>query len=997
VRFGVLGPLVMVDATGVEIPVVAGRTRVLLAALVVRANQVVAADELAEIVWDGAPPLAASRTVRRYMTRVRRTVGTEAAERIVTRSPGYACLATEDEVDLLRFEALCDQGGAAVGARAWSRATDLLTDALALWRGAPLQDVTSRVLRDSCVPRLEQLRLQALEWRIQADLHLGRHEHVIPELLALVDEHPLREHAHEQLMLALYRGGRQAEALAAYQNVRRILIAELGVEPAAPLRELHQRILAGDPVATGLRLEPHEGTADGWQTPRQLPTDNAHFTGRTDALRALTALATRAADARNAVVISAIGGTAGIGKTALAVRWSQENTDRFPDGQLYVNLRGFDPAGTPVEAGAAILGFLEALGVPSERMPTTQDARAALYRSRLAGRRLLIVLDNARDAEQVRPLLPGSPGCLVLITSRSQLTGLVALDGAHPLSLDLLSTAEAGDLLARRLGDDRASAEPEAVNELIELCARLPLALNIAAARAIARPGLPLAALARQLRDSSHRLAALDTGDAMGSVRTVFSWSLRDLDIDAARAFRLMGLTPGTDLDRYAAAALAGLPVDRMDNVVELLTRTHLVHTCEQGRRGMHDLLRTYARDLVFTLDGEDERRAALTRLFDHYLYTAATAMDTLFPFERHLRPQLPQPTTTVAPVTDPAAARAWLDAERAGLAAVATMAADQDWPEHATRLSTTLSRYLMGGVYAEAITIHTSARHAAHRSGDSRAEATALNSIVTIDLRQGRYPQAVDFSRHALDLFRRIGDRTGEARVLHNLGLVLKEQGHDDEATTHLHQALHLFHELDNRAGQAKAISNLSSIALDQGRYQEAIDQNQHALDLFRELGDRTGESHTLIRLGELTSWQGRHAEAADHLRQALALSRGTHDRSGEAHSMDSLGLVHRRQGRHEQALDYHQRALGLFRELGSRIGEAQTLTNLGELAVRRHRYQEATSRYQLALDICREIGHPSGEAAARNGLNEVALAADPTQTRPAAAHALDGDIADP
>ncbi|WP_170155905.1 AfsR/SARP family transcriptional regulator [Umezawaea tangerina] len=975
-RFGVLGPLLVVDGAGTGIPVVAGRTRVLLAALVTRANQVVTAAELAEAIWDGAPPAAASSTVRRYMTRLRRTVGAEVAQRIVTRNHGYLCLAGEDEVDLLAFEALCDQGGAAVHARAWSSAAEHLRAALALWRGTPLQDVSSRVLRDAHVPRLEQLRIQALEWRIEADLHLGHHDHLVPELLALVDEHPLRENAHGQLMLALHRGGRRGEALAAYQNARRVLVAELGVEPDAPLRELHRRILDGDPVLAVATSEPEVVTAVGGRpTPRQLPTAGPHFTGRADALRSLTDLATRTTGARNAVVISAIGGAAGIGKTALALHWSQANADRFPDGQLYANLRGFDPAGTPVDPGTAVLGFLEALGVPSARIPASQDARAALYRSLLAGRRVLVVLDNARDAEQVRPLLPGSSDCLVLITSRGALTGLVAVDGAHPLPLDLLTTAEARELLTRRVGADRAAAEPEAVDELVDLCARLPLALNIAAALVLASPARSLGTLAARLRGGSGRLDALDTGDAAGSVRAVFSWSLRDLDADAARVFRLLGLHPGADLDRHATAALAGLPVDRVDGLIGRLTRAHLLHAHGPDRYGMHDLLRAYARDLVLAQDGVGDRRAASTRLFDHYLHTASAAMDTLFPFERHRRPRVPEPAFPGPPVDEPDAARAWLDTERANLAAVAVQAADGGWHEHPVRLSTTLSRYLAGGVYAEATTIHGSARRAAHHSGDSRAEATAMVSLGTIALRHSRYQQAESLLRQALPLFRELGDRAGEARALHNLGLVLNDQGLDLDAVHHLQEALILFTEVDDQAGEAKAISNLSAIAFDQGRHQEAVDQNQHALDLFRRLGDRTGESHTLIRLGELTSAQGRHEEASGHLRQALALSRDVDDRSGEAVSTDHLGLVLRRQGRPEQAVDHHLRALDLFRAIGHRTGEARALTNLGDLAVERGRPAEASAHYHLALDICREIGHPSGEALALNGLSAVAL----------------------
>ncbi|WP_170156122.1 AfsR/SARP family transcriptional regulator [Umezawaea tangerina] len=969
-RFGILGPLLVTDGSGVEIPVVGARPRVLLAALVARANQVVGADELAEVVWDGAPPPAAARTVRRYLTRVRRAVGPEVAGRIVTRSPGYAFLAGEDEVDLLRFEACCARGGAAVRAHDWARAADLLGGALALWRGTPLQDAPSRVLREVHVPSLDRLRAQALEWRIEADLNLGRHDDLVPELSRLVEEHPLREHVHGLLMLALYRGGRQGEALAAYRDARRVLVAELGVEPAGPLRELHQRILAGDPALDG----PPAG-AVARSVPRQLPAGGPHFTGRAGALRALTGLAARAEADRSAVVVSAIGGAAGIGKTALALRWGQENAHRFPDGQLYANLRGFDPAGVPVPAGTAVLGFLEALGVPAARIPATPDARSALYRSELAGRRVLVVLDNARDADQVRPLLPGTPGCLVLVTSRDALTGLVAVDGAHPLSLDLLTTTEARALLAHRLGADRVAAEPEAVDELVGLCARLPLALNIAAAHALARPDVPLATLAGRLRDTPDRLSELDTGEDAGSVRAVLSWSSRDLDPDAARLFRLLGLHPGADLDRYAAAALADLPVHRVDLLLDRLTRAHLVHTAGPDRFGMHDLLRAHARDLTTP---HEERRAALSRLSDHYLCTAATAMDTLFPFEGHRRPRVDPPPAPGPPVHDAAGARAWLDAERATLAAIA----EHGRPEDAIRLSATLSRYLMGGVHAEALAIHHAARRAAHGTGDSHAEATALARIAIIDHRQGRFRRALLSARRALELFREVGDRLGEARALLYLGLVAKEQGHVPEATAHFEQALDLFRETGDRLGQAKAVGSLGALALEQGRHREAADRNRLALDLFREIGDRTSESHTLVGLGELSSREGRHEEATGHLRLALALSREVGDRSGEARGLDALGVVHRCQGGHEQAEEHHRRAAELFRELGDRAGEARALVNLGALAAARHRHQDAASHYRLALDLSREIGHPSGEAAALSGLAEVAATPSGTGT---------------
>ncbi|MGH3122497.1 MAG: NB-ARC domain-containing protein, partial [Streptosporangiaceae bacterium] len=485
--------------------------------------------------------------------------------------------------------------------------------------------------------------------------------------------------------------------------------------------------------------------------PRQLPAAVAHFTGRADALHALDELAGKASG-RGAVVISAIGGAAGIGKTALAVQWGQQNTGLFPDGQLYVNLRGFDPSGVPVQATAAIHGFLELLGVAPAQVPAGLDARAGLFRSLVAGRRMLIVLDNARDAAQVRPLLPGSAGCLVLITSRSQLTGLIAVDGAHPLTLDLLTAEEARELLKQRLGA-RAAAEPAAVDEMAALCARLPLALNITAARALARPGVPLAVLAGELRGEQGRLAALDADDAVASVRAVFSWSLADLDHGAARLFRMVGLHPGPALDCYAAAALADTSLEQAAGLLESLARAHLTHPAGPARHGMHDLLRAYAGELATAQDSPDGRRAALTRLFDYFLYTAAAAIDTLFPAERHRRPRIPPPGSPIPPVADRAAAQAWLDAERAGLAAIAPHAADHGWPGHAAVLAVTLARYLEdGGHHSDALAIHASARRAARQAGDRRAEATALNDLAIIARRQGTYQLAASQHQQALD-----------------------------------------------------------------------------------------------------------------------------------------------------------------------------------------------------------------------------------------------------
>jgi DNA-binding SARP family transcriptional activator len=601
---GVLGPLQVRDQATV-IPVPAAKQRIVLGALLAQANQVVSFEQLTEVVWDGAGPPGARPTLRNYVKRLRQILGPAVGGRIRTHDPGYLIEVTEAELDLLRFTQLCRSGGAAVRAGSWERAETALAEALQLWRGPALVDIPSDALRRDEVPRLEQLRLQAVEWRLEAQLQLGLHVELVPQLQGLVAQHPLHERFYAQLMLACYRAGRRADALAVYHDGRRLLIDELGVEPGPELRSLQQRILAGDlplwtppPAESGLTpgvppatLIASDGALAGAgaagsglasMPPRQLPPISRYFAGRTAELNALDALLDQVAPDGGAVVISAIGGTAGVGKTALALHWAHRVAARFPDGQLYVNLRGFDPSGTPVPPADAIRGFLDALQVPPAAIPADPQAQAGLYRSLLATRRFLIVLDNARHAQQVRPLVPGAPGCLVVVTSRSRLTGLVASEGAYALTLDLLTEAEASELLAQRLGGRRLADEPEARSELIRLCARLPLALSITTARAAMDPDLSLAAVAAELREA--RLDALTTGEVAMDVRAVLSWSCQNLSGPGAQMFRLLAVHPGPDIGAAAAASLAGLPLPQARTVLAELTGAHLIEETAPGR-----------------------------------------------------------------------------------------------------------------------------------------------------------------------------------------------------------------------------------------------------------------------------------------------------------------------------------------------------------------------------------------------------------------------------
>jgi tetratricopeptide (TPR) repeat protein len=691
--------------------------------------------------------------------------------------------------------------------------------------------------------------------------------------------------------------------------------------------------------------------------------------GRADELAALTGLLDRSGEqAPSAIVISAIGGTAGVGKTALALQWAHQIAGRFPDGQLYVNLRGYDPD-RPMTAADALAGFLRALGVPGQDIPPEEDEQAARYRSRLAGRRVLIVLDNAGSVEQVRPLLPGTPGCAVLVTSRDALAGLVARDGAARLELDLLPSAEAvgllGALIGGRVEDDRAAAETIAGQ-----CCRLPLALRVAAELAASRPDAPLADLACELADEQKRLDLLDAdGDPRTAVRAVFSWSYRHLDSDAARAFRLAGLHPGPDFETYAAAALTGGSLEQARHLLDLLARAHLIQPARPGRYGMHDLLRAYARELAAG-DGEEEQRAALTRLFDHYLYAASMAIGTLYPTEQRRRPRIPSPASPVPPFTERVPARAWLEAERACLVAVTVHAAERGWPSHATRLSMTVFRYLDSGYYPEAIIVHGYALLAARRTGEHVAEATALNALGLVDLHLGRFGQAADHFRQALACSREAGDRVREARALGNLGIVSFLEGSYRQAISDYEQALTLHRESGDRISQVLVLNNLSIIDRRQGRYLQATEHCEQAMALAREAGDLDFEALVLVNLGLVDLRLGRYQLAADRFRRALLIRRERGSRSGEAEAYTSLGDAELRLGRHREAIDHHRRALAMFREMGDRSSEAQALNSLGDVLITTGQPGDARAQNAAALGLAGQVGDRYEQARAHYGL---------------------------
>jgi tetratricopeptide (TPR) repeat protein len=559
----------------------------------------------------------------------------------------------------------------------------------------------------------------------------------------------------------------------------------------------------------------------------------------------------------------------------------------------------------------------------------------------------------------------------VVVTSRDALTGLVARDGARRLDLDLLPPQDAVSLLRALIGA-RIDADPAAAAVLVSRCCRLPLALRVAAELAVARPDVALAELVGELTDQLRRLDLLDGGgDQRTAVRAVFSWSYRHLDADAARGFRLAGLHPGSDFGPYAVAALAGAGLQQGRGVLDVLARAHLIHRAGPGRYGLHDLLRVYARELAAAHDGEGRQHAALTRLFDHYLYTAAVAMDTLHAAERDRRPRIPPPATPVPPVTDPAGARAWLDAERATLVAVTVHTAGHGWAAHTTRLAATLFRYLdAGSHYPEAITIHTHACDAARRLGDRAAEATALNHLAGPHRRQGRYQRAIRQYQQALALFQQAGDRTGQAHALGNLGNACADQGRYQAATGFHEQALNLYHQIGDQAGEARTLGNLGYIEERQGLYQQAARHHQRSLAIARQTGNRTTECVALINLGTVALRQDRYQRAAGHLHRALALCRETGYRFFEAEALTKISGVCLGQGHPQEATGYLRQALALYREIGNRSGEADALNSLGEILLAAGQPGHASAQHAAALGLASQIGDQHQQARAHYGL---------------------------
>jgi DNA-binding SARP family transcriptional activator/tetratricopeptide (TPR) repeat protein len=943
-----LGPVELRGGDGRHYPLGPPQQRCVLAVLAMSPGRPVTADLLIRHAWREESTGAARDVLYTYVSRLRRLLRQAAEDGpdapVLRRGDGgYVLDIAAGSVDLQRARALAAQGRAA-RADDPERALALLGGATALWRGTPLAGLRGQ-WAEQVRAGLERERVTLLTERYDIELELGRSEEAVTGLSAEVVEHPLAEPLTGLLMLALYRSGRQADALQVYARTRRSLVAEIGEEPGPELRRLHERILRRspdldhgaepqDPPADErkpgvrppgrTRRPPRSAAALPAVRPAQLPPDVAGFTGREPYLGRLDRLLPGPGGGPPKAAICAVVGTAGVGKTALAVHWAHGAADRFPDGQLYVNLRGFAAADRPAEPAEALRGFLQALRIPDSQIPEGTDARTGLFRSLLAGRRVLVILDNARDDAQVLPLLPGAPGCATLITSRRRLPGLTAATGADQIVLEPLSTEEAQQLLVRRLADGQVEGRPGAVAEIVNGCVRLPLVLALAAAHVAARPGVTLAALADRTPDSGGC-------ELMADVRTVFSWSYRILSPAAARLFRLLGLHPGPEFGTGAAAALAGAGPAQTRALLRELTWASMLDERAPGRFALHDLLRDYAAELAREEDDEEERRAAESRALDYYLHSAHTACRVLWAHRDRLTDLGPPPPyVTPEAFADATAAFAWFATERRTLAEGVRLAERTGRDRHVVGLGSRLGNYLdRDGRWIEQSRLQQTVLAAARRmSGDPAGDA---------------------------ELAAVLCDR---ARSAFRLGAI-------EHAREHLDSAYELFHRSGDLVGLAEVHHYMANVHESRDELAPALRHARKSLVLFRRAGDRRGEGRELNLIGWIYGLLGKPALARARSRQALAVQESVGDRYFMGITWDTLGRAHHRLGDPHEAITCLRRALELLEspDAADPVNAAKAHTALGDAQLGIGDTAAARASWTQALRILEDLRHPAAD----------------------------------
>ncbi|MFC9690012.1 BTAD domain-containing putative transcriptional regulator [Kribbella sp. NPDC056951] len=936
-RLRVLGPLEVRDLD--DRPQVLGRVkeRVLLGMLALRVNTLVSRDALLAGLWEGRPPRSAPANVTSYVSNLRRIM--QPGLVLETLPGGYQLTADADAIDLLSFERLVEQGRQARADGQHALAVERLTQAAGFWRGPVMDGLPVPDAVRPEIARLEDLRLTALEECIDGRLELGQHGTLADELAVLTSRHEFRERLWGQRILALYRSGRQSEALAAYQEVHRLLDEHLGIEPGAALRALHQQVLRSDPkLEYAVVAEPV--VVSSWTPPRQLPPTVWAFTGRADELAWL-----ESQGAAETMTVMALVGTAGMGKTALAVHWAHRVADRFPDGQLYVDLHGHgtqDPS-TPIEV---LTSFLRALGVPSERIPTDVETATASYRSKLAGRRVLVILDNAGSAEQVRPLLPGEPGCLTIVTSRRRMTGLVALDGARAHVVGGLTPDDAHELLTRLLGADRANAEPAAVAKLGEVCAHLPLALRLAAARVAGMDGSIEDCVADLTSVQTLDMLAVD--DEPSAVRAVFDSSYEPLNPLAQRLFRLLGLVPGGGFTRRTAAALLDVHPDKADAVLDVLVSASMIERRAAGQFVMHDLLCRYATERVAAETTED-RAAALGRLFGSYLQDTETAVVTM----GSGMARITQPLAEILPALEfqgSGEALAWLDAQRESLVAAALYAAEHGPHGVAWRLCDQLRGYFWARrCHPEWLTVAEAAVTAA--GDDLEAAAAARHCLGDHFWSLGDYEPAIRQYVQVVAACAEAGLARRQVGVLINLGAVHRELGHLNQAHDRLREALDVAQR--NEFAETTIRANLGALHVEMGRMEDAVQEHTRVVD-----GGQASAPERAFSLNSLATAHrhlGHLDEAQSCAMDALALHRETGNRAGEASALETLAAIHLDRDHPTEAFTFAKDALAIAQAIANPRAETATLTMLAAVHLHQGDHTQAEHYFTLGLESAR------------------------------------------
>jgi DNA-binding SARP family transcriptional activator/tetratricopeptide (TPR) repeat protein len=930
VRFKILGPIeVTLAGAGVRIP--PGRQPVILAALLLEPNRVVSIDRLIDVVWEEKPPATARTQVQICVSALRQMfAGLGVEQPIETRAPGYLLRVADGQLDSQLFARLVAEAGVAERDGLLDDAVVLLRKALALWRGPALGGQTGSALGSAAV-RLEETKLSALETCIDLELRLGRHNAMIGELGGLVAEHPLRERLRALLMTALYRAGRPAEALEVYRTGWRIMVDELGLEPGEELRQLEASILAED---QSLQVHAQDQPVAAPQAgPHQLPADIVDFTGR-DTLVAEVEAALDGADTA-AVRVVVITGKAGIGKTALAVHVAHRLArGRFADGQLYCNLAGTQHR--PVPAADVLGRFLRALGLPGSAIPEELEERAEVYRSLLAGRQMLVVLDDAAVVREVTPLLPGSASCAVIVTSRLRLT---EIPGAKLLDVDLLAPDKAMELLGNVLGPQRLAGESTAAMALVRMVGGLPLALRIVAARLAARPHWSLAAMVGRLADERRRLDELSHGDLM--MRASLRLTYEGLEPRDALLFRLLGILNEGSFPTWVAAALLDdepvVVVAQLERLVDMqLLDVTGPDLDGEPRYALHAIIRLFAREELAARESDTGRRDALERVLGGWLALAEQARSDLYGTDtavlqgdaRRWRPKGAEADLLSG---DP---MRWFEAECANLVAAVGQAADDGFDELCWDLAVCLvTLFELGGYVDDLERTHQRAIDAVRRSGNRRGEAALLCSLGSLHLFRRRASSARAVLEPALRMFEELGDVRGLAMTRRNLGLISYIQGHKDDAVVVYTAALDGFREVGDILNQAYVLSKLAQISSDRGDYHRATDQLSVALDMCRDVGGRRVETMVLYRLGENLMRQHKYEEADLVLGTVLDLVRGQGDLEGEGIVLVALGKVRFRLGRHADARQLLRGSIAVRERIMDHVGAARVRLDLAPM----------------------------------------------------------------